>query len=65
MVDWVRENHDIDIEISKAGSPKKYKVFIPNLLHGYIYEYDNEIKQFNYYEALDAAIEEAIKLIEK
>lgn len=62
VVDWFREKYNIHIEISTSGLPGKYKVFIPGTEHGFIYR-NNEIEIFDYYDALDNGIIEALKLI--
>jgi hypothetical protein len=57
---WLRNNHNIHIEISRGGHPTTYHVFIKD----YIYSDKNEKKEFNTYElALEEGLQEALKLI--
>lgn len=61
-VDWLREKHNIHIEIVTGGHPKKYYVFVPKMVGGWIYDGNNQ-KEFDYYDGLVAGINEALKLI--
>lgn len=62
VIDWLREKHGIHIEITKGGHLNKYNVFIPRSENGWIY-INGSIAEFDYYDALNKAIEEALKLI--
>jgi len=62
VLDWLREKHDIHIELPTGGHPKKYYVFVHKMDGGWIYEGNNQ-KEFDYYDGLEAGINEALKLI--
>ena len=57
-IDWLREKHDIDIELPYGGNKDKYYVFVQE----YIYE-GKDPKQFTYYGAREQAILKAIEII--
>mgnify|MGYP003350134069 CR=1 FL=1 len=59
VIDWFREEHNIDILIEYGGVPKMYSVFVKN----WIYADQKDIALFPYYEAREQAILKAIELI--
>ena len=59
VIDWLRENHSIDIIIDPAGRPKMYAVFVED----WLYENDTDRASFTYPEAREKAIKHALTLI--
>ena len=60
---WFRENHNLDVEITRGGRAREYYVFADN----YIYdEYDtNNLKSFSYDDAQKAALGRLIEIVEE
>ena len=60
VIDWLRDNHNIDIFIEPGGKPKMYAVFVDG---DWIYENTKNRMLYSYKEARQAAIEHALTLI--
>lgn len=62
IIDWFRDKHKIVIQATYVGSTEYFDKFIPDIYALEIEENDDETT-YNYYGALNNAIEEAFKLI--
>jgi hypothetical protein len=56
---WLRDVHDIDINIETGGLPKMYAVFVKD----WIYENEKDRALFTYEDAQEQAILKALELI--
>lgn len=60
VIDWLREEHNIDIYIENCGIQKMYAVFVKD---NWIYKNSKDRMCYLYKEARQAAIEHALTLI--
>ena len=59
VLTWLRDVHNIDINIDPGGLPKMYAVFVKN----WIYENEKDRALFTYEDAQEQAILKALELI--